>query len=176
MDVSRRVESGLKPEISKNAGDPGESRGGLPEDRLAATRKAIGYLARREHSSLEIRQKLKNAGCQEHLTAEIVTELEQQGLLSDQRFAEAYVRYRKLKGFGPVRIRLEMEQKGVSSLLCAEAIEQNGGDWFDHAEKIRVKKFGIDPPVDYKERARQARFLQHRGFSSDQIQHALSSD
>jgi regulatory protein len=138
--------------------------------------KAVGYLARREHSCLEIRRKLVNSGYSQDLVASVVADLERRGLVSDWRFAEAYVRYRKLRGFGPVRIRMEMEQKGVAPDICLEAVEQQGFDWFGHAENIRVKKFGIDPPVDYKERARQARFLQHRGFSSDQIQRALSSD
>lgn len=170
------MRSGLKPEKLINASDPGDIPGSLAVDRIAAIKKAVGYLARREHSCLELLQKLVSSGYPEDIVNAIVADLEQQGLVSDRRFAEAYVRYRKMKGFGPVRIRMEMEQKGIASSLSLELVGQNAQDWSVHAAKIRVKKFGIDPPVDYKERARQARFLQHRGFSSDQIQYALSSD
>ena len=170
------MRSGLKPAKINNDHGPGDASGLLVEDGIAAKKKAIAYLARREHSCLEIRQKLLSSGYAEDLAAAVVADLEMQGLVSDGRFAEAYARYRRLRGFGPVRIRMEMEQKGVASSTCQEVINQKGFDWFVHAENMRIKKFGIDPPVDYKERARQARFLQQRGFSSDQIQHALSGD
>ena len=92
-------------------------------------------------------------------------------LLAEQRFADSFVRSRIARGQGPVRIRLELGQRGVESgdaaLLAAEC------DWTDLARDVRSKRFGADLPASYADRARQARFLQYRGFTAEQIQDAL---
>ena len=53
------------------------------------------------------------------------------------------------------------------------ALEAAAEDWAAIAREVRRKRFGVSPPGDYRERARQARFLQYRGFSAEQIRAAL---
>lgn len=146
------------------------------EVKRLATKKAMDYLARREHSCTELQRKLVAAGFDSDVVLQVIDKLQQQQLLSDGRFAEAYIRYRAGRGNGPARIRLELNEKGVKGDLVDELMTGGEHDWYLLASEVRTKKFGNDLPKDFKERARQARFLQYRGFSSDQIQSALGGD
>ena len=146
------------------------------EDRRAAVKKAVGYLSRREHSACELSRKLERSGFDGSLVGHVMSELQAHGLQSDCRFAEAYVRYRGSRGFGPARIHKELADKGVSSALVAEVMAGSGWDWYVQAASVRTKKFGDNRPEDYKERARQARFLQYRGFAGEQINYALGGE
>jgi len=144
-----------------------------PGDRRTALNKAIACLARREHSAFELRQKLKRSGIETELASRVVSDLERQGLVSDQRFAEAFIRYRSGKGHGPQRIEMELNEKGIDRSLISLMLECSECDWTRLATDVRIKKFGAGQPADYKERAQQARFLQYRGFTGEQIRCAL---
>jgi regulatory protein len=131
----------------------------------------MDLLSRREHSREELRRKLT---AREVPAEEIETALDRlvkEGLASDDRFAEAFVSSRLRRGQGPQRIRRELETRGVDPGL-AEA-ELADADWTASARAVREKKFGPDLPGDFQERARQARFLQYRGFTGEQIRQAL---
>ena len=133
---------------------------------------AVAMLARREHSHQELLHKLSSKGHEAALCEQVLQELEAQGLLCDQRYAEAYVRMRANRGYGPVRIRHELREKGVSSIIATAELEQAEVDWLELAREVRKKRFGDAPPVDFAERAKQMRFLQYRGFSQEQINFA----
>ncbi|MFQ5938082.1 MAG: regulatory protein RecX [Acidiferrobacterales bacterium] len=135
---------------------------------------ALDMLARREHSRRELRDKLVKKGCSENLAADVVQDLEARRLLSDGRFAEALVQARQQKGYGPLRIRKEMQEKGVDGELIEQCIDVTDSRWVEVLRQVRHKKFGDKLPRSYQERARQARFLQYRGFTYDQIQSVLS--
>ena len=94
-----------------------------------------------------------------------LTRLECEGLLSDTRFAEAYVRSRIARGQGPVRVRHELRGKGLDAAIIDLAMEGAEVDWQAHAEAVLMQRFGECPPSDVRDRARRMRFLQHRGFS-----------
>lgn len=106
---------------------------------------------------------------------QVLDELEHDGLLSDRRFAEAFVRYRAGRGQGRARIRYDLRSKGVSDELVSSALQAEPVDWYELACDVLAKRFGRSVPEDYAERAKRMRFLQQRGFSSDEIQHALDS-
>ena len=145
-------------------------------ERRTALNKAVACLARREHTAHELKQKLERSGIAKHLAVEIISDLQGQGLVSDQRFAESFIRYRSGRGYGPQRIELELNEKGVERSLISLAIEHSECDWIQLARDVRIKKFGAGQPADYRERARQARFLQYRGFTGDQIRTTLGGD
>jgi regulatory protein len=138
--------------------------------------KALELLARREHSRRELRAKLVGKGSPETLADDVVAELEATGLVSDERFAESLVRVRTERGHGPLRIERELQDKGVDPALIESVLDGSDPQWLDLVQRIRRKKFGSAVPRDYKERARQARFLQYRGFTYDQIQRALAPE
>ncbi len=133
----------------------------------------MDLLARREHSRRELQTKL----AQRDFPAEEITvaldRLEEDGLLSDQRFAEAYARQRVGKGYGPLRIRQELRQRGVDDSLIAETMAPWSGQWLEVAAAQHDKHFG-QQPQDQRERARQSRYLQNRGFDFDVIREVIS--
>ncbi len=99
-----------------------------------------------------------------------------EGLLSDRRFAEAYVDSRVARGFGPLRIREELRRRGIDGAARDAACPETSRRWDALACAARVRRFGEPPPGDFPERARQARFLTRRGFSPAQVAAALGGD
>ncbi len=135
---------------------------------------ALGWLARREHSRREIHNKILKKGCAEAIAAEVVRQLEAERLLSDDRFMESLIRARRNRGYGPLRIQKELQEKGVAPEAIANWLVVTGQEWLEDIRRVQRKKFGGKIPKSYAERARQARFLQYRGFTYDQIQQLLN--
>ncbi len=142
-------------------------------DRPACRKTALDLLARREHSRPELERKLARRAFSGGLIDEILDELEESGALSARRFAESFVSTRAAKGQGPVRIRSELTRRGVNSGVFDDLLHDGTIDWNAIARRARVKRFGAGAPANYAERARQARFLQYRGFDMGQIDAAL---
>ena len=138
-------------------------------------KKAMDYLARREYCREELVRKLANAGFDADIAADQVARLTDEGLQSDARYAESFVQSRVSQGKGPVRIRQELRERGLGDVEVGRAIDESGADWFELAAEVRRRKFGAARPGDFKEKARQMRFLQYRGFDMDQIQAAVSA-
>lgn len=132
--------------------------------------RALDLLARREHSRLELQQKLC-AKLPEHsdLVERVIEGLEQDQLQSDERFAEAFIASRIKKGQGPHRISMELQQRGVSSSIIDVVFDAGDFDWFQLASDVLIKKYGNKPCLDFKEQAKRRQFLHYRGFNSEQI-------
>lgn len=143
--------------------------------RANAHNSAIRLLARREHATAEIKQKLKFRGYDDEMATEIIDDLTRQRLLSDERFAEMFVRSRAGRGQGPVRLRAELRQLKLSPELIESRIKSAAVDWITLASDIRLRKFGKNVPKVAAERAKQMRFLQYRGFTADQIRLAMGA-
>ncbi len=119
--------------------------------------------------------KLGRKGCPPDVIEHAVATLTAQGLLSDERFAEALVHRCRRRGFGPLRIRQELAERGVAPEAIERWVDRHAADWLAELERVRRRKFGAALPRGYAARAKQARFLQYRGFTYDQIQQALNS-
>ncbi len=141
---------------------------------------AVGLLARREHSVKELATKLISRGVVSELIESVITRLIDERLQSDERFAEVYLRQRSLKGYGPVRIGVELRERGVDDALISaqfRRVDDEGEiDWFERAATAYAKKYGGTPVADIKERAKRMRFLQYRGFSHEQIAAAMDDE
>ncbi|WP_027330797.1 regulatory protein RecX [Marinimicrobium agarilyticum] len=149
--------------------DPSES-----DVRLAA----MNLLARREHSALELREKLVKRFADEAHGLDIdsvLSRLAEQGLQSDERFTEAFITSRERQGKGPLRIEQELRQKGVAEALVAQYLDEADECWAGLAREVRSKRFGDGPIQTPREKARQMRFLQYRGFSHEQVREAIAS-
>ena len=118
--------------------------------------------------------KLLDKGCPEALAAEVVQQLEAERLLSDDRFMESLIRARRERGYGPLRIQKELQEKGVVPESIERWLDVTGSEWLEDIRRVQRKKFGASVPKNFAERARQARFLQYRGFTYDQIQQVLN--
>ncbi|GAB1395103.1 hypothetical protein MASR1M60_32670 [Rhodocyclaceae bacterium] len=131
--------------------------------------RAVRLLTRREHTRAELARKLAPHGSEEEIDT-VLNELAKSGLQSDARFAESYLRSQAGR-LGGARLRQTLRQKGV----CAELVQTHIEDLPDElarAHGVWQKKFAV-VPADAKEWAKQARFLQGRGFSSEIIRKLL---
>jgi len=132
-------------------------------------------LARREYGRDELARKLESKGFDPDVAAAAVARLADEGLQSDQRYADSFVRSRIGQGKGPVRIRVELRERGLAAGLVEAAIEAAAEDWVALACEVRSRKFGRSLPTDFPDKARQMRFLEYRGFESAQIRAAVAS-
>jgi regulatory protein len=133
--------------------------------------RAIGLLARREHTRAELLRKLAPHGTPEEIET-VLTELAATGLQSDARFAESYIRSQAAR-LGASRLRQTLRTKGVESALIETRLD--GADLPDELTRARSvweRKFAASP-ADAREWAKQARFLQGRGFAVATIRRLL---
>jgi regulatory protein len=132
-------------------------------------------LARRDYASGDLRARLQRKGFDAATVESTIAELVEERSLDDARYAGNFVSYSAARGQGPVRIAAELKAQNLASDLIDTALAA-GPDWRTLAAEVRNRKFGPEPPADWPEKARQARFLQYRGFSSDHIRLALGAD
>jgi regulatory protein len=146
-------------------------------------RAAMDLLARREHGAEELATKLQRRFSKyrkndaedlplEHLNGQILQEVQKltdSGLQSNARLAESFIRARANRGQGPLKIRMELRQKGISESEIELAMTEAATDWQAIAIEVAGKKFQLEDP-DPKQRAKRQRFLQQRGFSFEHIQ------
>ena len=141
---------------------------------------AVALLARRDYSTRELRSRLKERGYLENAIEPVLIDLEETRKLDDARYGANVVASRSGRALGPARIRQELKRKGVAAETIDQALAGGEGepapDFIQLARQARTRKFGPELPTDWKERARQARFLQYRGFSNDHIRAALGAD
>ena len=163
----------LHEEISDLHSDESEDRFSSP---LEARKKAMDFLARREYGQTELIRKLADKGYKRDIVELAVRQLTEDGLQNDDRFAEAFVQSRINQGKGPVRIRLDLGQRGIPNATIDLAIDEARADWHGLAGAVRQRKFGAQLPNDFKEKARQMRFLQYRGFEQDHVQAAVGGE
>ncbi|MCX7121152.1 MAG: regulatory protein RecX [Gammaproteobacteria bacterium] len=131
--------------------------------------KAIDYLSRREHSRLELKRKLRAKDFPEAEINNTLDQLIAKKFQSDERFTEAYVRYRKQAGFGPMKIAAELNERGVSDAIISAIINLNADEWRAKMISIWQKKFTNSS----KDKSAQCRFLFSRGFPSEMINRFL---
>jgi regulatory protein len=134
---------------------------------------AVRMLARREHSALELRHKLSHRGVDEVEIDSTISRLQQEGLQSDERFAESYVHSRSGKGYGPLRIAAELRERGVDEGITETCLDRDDDRWQLLLQQAHQRKFGDNTIGDFQDRARRIRFLQYRGFELDKIYHLL---
>ena len=138
--------------------------------------RALEYLGKREYSYKELGQKLKSYLEEDEDTDSITAILDDfkaRGWLSDARFTEQMVHARRAK-FGSSKIVHELREKGVESTLIEGAIDQLKETELDSAKEVWQKKYR-NAPANRDEWAKQARFLQSRGFGFDIIKKVLNT-
>lgn len=178
------------------------------------TERALRLLATREHSRFELRRKLlrrrasdspklhesKRHGSKPHesnrygkknepaqaLVETVLDDLARRDLLSDVRFAEAFVRRGIDRGHGPIKIRADLRNRGVMEDIIDDTLTFPDEFWLCRARAVQAKRFGngggasaggdssdAGAPANRSEWARRARFLAARGFASDIIYRTL---
>jgi regulatory protein len=157
-----------------------DPEGGVPPDatevRAEIRTRTLGLLARREHSTLELKRKLLQRGYPSALVVPVLQDLASEGLLSETRFAEAWVSSCIARGQGPLKLRAKLRQQGLTDLQVQQALVTVDTDWGQLASEVRAKRFGAALPGSLAERARQTRFLESRGFTADHIREAVGDN
>lgn len=141
-----------------------------------ARSKALHLLGQREHSRKELRQKLRATGCEETLADSVLDTLTAQRYLDDERYAEALVSKRRRQGYGPGRIRQELQQAGIDSDSRRRVLEASEHDWAQAARQVYQKKYGTRLVCDAREKARRARYMFSKGYSQEHLRSCLDCD
>ena len=142
------------------------------DDSKAIRIKIMDFLSRREHSAKEIFQKLSYRVESQDMLLQAIDDLVEDGLLSDERFAESYFQSRKNKGFGPLRIKNELSQRGVKESIFDSI--QRDTDWTACALKTLKKKTNGKDLIETKEILKLKKFLNYRGYEFQDIDKAFS--
>ena len=137
--------------------------------------KAVAALARRERSRLGLYKKLSETfNGDKELVNSVLDELVSKKYLSDERYARIQVLTRSAR-YGDRKLFWNLQRDGVSREIAEEALKQNEESEYDRALVLWKRKFG-EPPEDYKERAKQIRFLASRGFTFKTIEKVLKCE
>ncbi len=144
-------------------------------DRQLARDQAMRWLARREYASAELGSRLSARGFSRDIVSAVVTSLQAERLLNDERFADLQRDSLVQRGYGPVRIRQVLREKGVDSATTEALLTSDQIDWREVAHAVRRKKFARMPD-DRKSWLQQARFLEYRGFPHDLICRVLGDE
>jgi regulatory protein len=138
-------------------------------DKPSAYDRALGLLARREHSRRELSRKLSAKGYTPDESAPAIAALSEGREQSDDRYAEVLIRQRSTAGYGPLRIEAELKSHGIDPRGCRELIAAI--DWLELARAHVARRYG--EAVTREGRDKAAQYLQRRGFPSGVIAKAL---
>jgi regulatory protein len=142
----------------------------LPRPPLSLRGRALGYLARREHSRAELEAKLRRHAGPEEDIGSLLDDLVSRGWLSEKRLVEQVVNHSRR--FGAARVLNDLRRRGVDPALVGEAARPLRQGELAIARDVWRRKFGVTP-VDATDRMRQIRFLRNRGFSGSTIAQVL---
>ena len=146
----------------------------MADNAISIRQRALGFLARREHSRLELKRKLAPHTEDEAEVDALLEDFQKRGWLSEERYTEQLIHARRGK-YGAQRIVQELREKGVGEEAIGAALPELKDGELETAKAVWIKKFGT-PPADAKEKAKQARFLASRGFRMDVIFRVLGGD
>lgn len=135
---------------------------------------AVTLLAHKDYSNGEMRRVLHTMTDDGMSVETVLQRLREFGYLNDRRIAENLLSRFLRKQYGPGRVRLEFRQKGIEQDVTECVLSDTDVDWFQMASESRTKKFGAILPSEPKEKARQMRFLQSRGFTMEMIIDAIT--
>ena len=141
-----------------------------PSEKKIIRKKAMDYLSRREHSRYELYKKISAHNFDRDLINQELDLLIEDGLLSDERFVEAFIYFRKKKGKGPLKISSELRDRGADESLINKYIEEiENSEWLDSAKQVAEKKLGNNQQLDYDNQLKMMKFLNNRGFTIEQV-------
>lgn len=138
--------------------------------------KALGLLARREHSRKELKTKLRQGGYEGDETVAALDRLGEQHYQDDDRFAEVLLRSRIAQGYGPMRLRVELKSHGLADARIRELMDEAEVDWDASAAAQLRRRYGGAGTADPAERARRAQFLLRRGFAAATVRNVTHAE
>lgn len=158
-------------ELESLVDQPVQTHSGL-EDAVKARSSALRWLARREYAVQEMQARLLASGFSEFLVDQTLSDLIEERYLSDERYVEMLLRTRIRSCFGPIRVYNEAAKYGLEDIMQRQ-VEESAIDWREIATSAHNKRYRGARPRDYNGWCKQARFLQSRGFNTDQVRFVL---
>lgn len=159
--------------MKRRRGDGGDGDG---KPGRSAYDRALGLLARREHSRRELRTRLERGGYAADETEAALDRLGTQQYQDDERFGGMLVRNRVAQGYGPQRIRAELRSHGLDGAAAEALIADAGVDWTASARAQLKRRYGSRRADEPAERARRAQFLLRRGFTAATVRDVTLAD
>jgi len=158
----------------QNLDEPGLNEASLDKLEQAeqfkeAYNRALGLIARREHSAAELRRKLTSRGYSDDLCERVLEQLHNRGLQNDRTFAEEYIASKKRRGFGPMKITAELQQHAIDRDTVRGLLAERDDEWLERCREVMTRKYGTSVAVDQRELLRRSRFLQQRGFTASMV-------
>lgn len=144
------------------------------ERRQAIEQVCLRLLARREHSQRELMEKLALRGFSQDEVLPVIAEIAAQNWQNDERFAEFFVRQRIAGGYGPVRIRYELQQRGITGVDLEVVAEEVVGGWLESLLALYSRKYAAEQSLSQAEWLKRSRFMLQRGFSGEMIKRLLA--
>jgi regulatory protein len=143
------------------------------KDEVALFQYGIRLLGLREWSRSGMEKKMRENSDSKADIENALDKLEEYGYLDDRRYTEIYVRScKEYRGYGPIKTRFKLKEKGISDKLITEFLDEKGDDWHLKAYDARFRKFGADA-CSAEEKAKQINFLMRRGFNYDHVKSAF---
>lgn len=140
---------------------------------------AVFMLSRRDYGTIELQRRLARrirerdretqTITDDSYLSQVMTHLRENNYIDDNRVVYSFFRRYLNKSYGPLRIRQELRAKGFPNEIIERLFEEDETDWYLLCQEVQEKKFGGSKPKDFKEKAKQIRYLQYRGFTSDYI-------
>lgn len=130
-------------------------------------------LVYREHSRSELRRKLQTRFPDAAEIEQVLDGLEQHNYLNDERFVAEYLRGRVRRGYGPLRIQAELQERGISKDMIAQRLCEYDDQWYQLLQSAAAGKLGNISKHDRKTQQKVARFLEYRGFPTSMIKRYL---
>ena len=146
------------------------ARGKRRDEPASAYDKALGLLARREHSARELKSKLVRKGLDADESVKALSDLQSKNYQSDARFGEMLVRTRIAGGYGPRWILAELRQHGIADSAAQALIDEAEPNWQSLVRDLVRRRYGAKPSADMAERRKRAAFLLRRGFDALTVQ------
>jgi regulatory protein len=145
----------------------------VPLGQLSLKGRALRLLSGREHSRAELERKLAAHEEEPGQLARVLDELQAKDFINEQRVVDSVVHRRSGK-LGALRIRQELQAKGLDSDKVGEAVAKLKASELARARDVWARKFAA-PPADAAQRGKQARFLAARGFDGEVVRRVLAS-
>jgi regulatory protein len=133
------------------------------------TQICLRLLARREHSQRELLEKLALRGYKRQEVEPVIKEMIAQNWQNDKRFAQCYVRQRIADGYGPLRIRYELQLRGIDDVELDTLADEYTDGWQNQLLNVYQRKYDQVQVLSASEWLKRSRFLYQRGFNAEMI-------
>ena len=143
-------------------------------DKTKLRNRALYWLSKRDYSVKDFTRKLDQVCELDDMKQALLADFVERDWLNESRYMQGFVRSKIAAGLGMRRIVQELQQHGIKQSAAEHYLDALDVDWFEQAKSTYERKYGEGPVEDYKEKSKRYRYMQYRGFDSEQIQYSMT--